>query len=76
MIETGSGWVESETSEAQCIGQLYNVDNSNEYLPALSTGDQIIFQENGGQICNGPCEVQLEIHHHGEIIYTKLEQFE
>jgi len=76
MIETGSGWVESETSEAQCIGQLYNVDNSNEYLPALSTGDQIIFQENGSQICNGPCEVQLEIHHHGEIIYTKLEQFE
>ena len=76
MIEGDSGWERAIESEAPCISELYNADSGDEYTISLSTGDQLSIVENNGQICNGPCEVMLEIRHHGERIYSGYHQIE
>ena len=76
MIERESGWERVVESESTCISELYNSDSGDEYTPSLSIGDQLVTVENNEQICNGPCEIMLEIRHHGERIYSGYHQLE
>ena len=38
---------ESETSEADCIVQLYDFTNELEFWPSFSTGDMLVVKEHG-----------------------------
>lgn len=69
MVLEDDAWVEGSASGSTCTGQLYNTDTYNtETLPEITSGDQLVFKENDHQICNGPCEVTLEIRHLGEVM--------
>ena len=69
MVLEDDAWVEGLASGSTCTGQLYNTDTYNtEMLAEITSGDQLVFKENNHQICNGPCEVTLEIRHLGEVM--------
>ncbi|GEM_PF-2665538 len=60
---------ESETSEADCIVQLYDFTDELEFWPSFSTGDALVFKEHGQQICASSCLAELQILHLGEPLY-------
>tara|TARA_B100000035_G_scaffold52276_1_gene40860 strand:- start:94 stop:1374 length:1281 start_codon:yes stop_codon:yes gene_type:complete len=60
---------ESETSEADCIVQLYDFTNELEFWPSFSTGDTLVVKEHGQQICASSCLAELQILHLGEPLY-------
>ena len=60
---------ESETSEAECIVQLYDTEGELEFWPHLSTGDMLVVKENGQQVCASSCLAELQVLHLGEHLY-------
>jgi len=60
---------ESETSEAECIVQLYDTEGELEFWPHLSTDDMLVVKENGQQVCASSCLADLQVLHLGEYLY-------
>jgi hypothetical protein len=67
--QESSEYVESDTSDKNCIVMLYNTEASQEeYFSELSVGDVMVFKENGYQICDDSCNLIFEIRNHGEYL--------